>query len=309
MTCPVCSAVNALCISLARIWNNQWLVSTNVRQKGPAVTPIWVLKSCSHGLSLLLTTCSYSISLHSHTAPPPHFCCTFGGGEVRQRFSWPLHFCFIWSLQVLVAVIQKKQIENLYQAWLGSARKELNSWKVLGGGLSRLKPRTNEKRPFPLMVREWLTSGHLSLPNFYEKVNLGKNFSSESCGTGSRKEMKTFVLMENVSPERWWKASADRAGKLPGRSAAAAVMDLKENLKLERQLLQRYCLFCVSLAFQALKGIILLTPSYTRPENLKKQKHTKGNLILLKQHVDLKASGVEISPEHPQLQTLFLRWK
>lgn len=84
-------------------------------------------------------------------------------------------------------------------------------------------------------------------------------------------------------------------------------MDLKENLKLERQLLQRYCLFCMSPAFQALKGTTLLTPSYTRPEGVKKQKHTKGKLILFKQHVDAKASGVGVSPEQLQLQTLFLR--
>jgi len=84
-------------------------------------------------------------------------------------------------------------------------------------------------------------------------------------------------------------------------------MDLKENLKLERQLLQCYCLLCVSHAFQAVKGTILLTPSSSRPESFKNQKHAKGNLILLKQHVDLKAIGVGFSPEQPQLQTLLLR--
>lgn len=159
----------------------------------------------------------------------------------------------------------------MYQAWRGSNRKESNIYKMLGGGFSHSKPRTNKKLPFPLTVGEWLTSGHLSLPNFYGKVNLGKNFGSKTCGIGSRQEIKTYVLMENVSPKRWWIVRADRAGKMPCRRAAAAVVGLKENMKLER-LLQHYWLFCMSPAFQALKGTILLRPSYTRPENLKKSK-------------------------------------
>lgn len=237
------------------------------------VTPVLVFKSCGHSLSLLLTTCSHSISPQSHTAPPSHLCCTFRGVEVRQRFSWPLLCCFVSSLWVLAAVKWKKADRKSVPGltWVcqeGIKQLEGSWWWALS-----LQTQNKQKQPFPLMVGEWLTSGSLSLPNIYGKVNVGKNLSSESCGTGSRKETKTFVLAENVSPERWRVVSADRAGQLPCRSAAAA-MDLKESLKLERQLLQRYCLCCVS-CFPGTEG--------NHPPNTKLHKAWKSKKVKVHQ--------------------------
>lgn len=49
---------------------------------------------------------------HSCTAPPPHLSSTFGASEIRQNFSWSLLCCFVWSLQVFLALIQKKTGRN-----------------------------------------------------------------------------------------------------------------------------------------------------------------------------------------------------
>lgn len=86
------------------------------------------------------------------------------------------------------------------------------------------------------------------------------------------------------------------------------MMDRMENLKLQRQLLQCYWLVYLSPIFQVLKRTILLAPSYTRSENSENLMHTKGNIILLRQHVHLKASRLTASPEEPQQQSL-IWWK
>lgn len=202
---------------------------------------------------------------HLCTAPPPHLGFTFGASEIRQKFLWPLFCCFTWSLQVLLALIQKKASRNSVPGltWVfqeGIKQLEGSRWRRF----SHSKPRASKKWPFSLLIKEWQTMALWVCQILYGKVNLGKNISSETCKTCSKRKMKTFVLMENVCPERWWIASTGSAGKVLCRSAAAAVMDLKENLQLERQLFQRYCLFCMFPASQALKGTILLTPSYTK---------------------------------------------